>query len=314
VLVIDLDRFQDINDNYGHAVGDELLRALATVLGARGRATDVIGRLGGDEFGVILPHSRPAEATATAQALVGAIRTGCVARVHGRDVYVTASIGLRVVAAGAHAVADELLAEAHIALRDAKDDGRDRVSAIGHDSAKPDRVRARLTWSEQIRDALEHDRLTLYEQPIVALASGAVDRTEVLLRMVDDDGSGIAPGAFLEIAERFGQIQELDRWVIARAVQLLEDRHAAGIDLGIEVNLSGASITDPHVIDFIVSVINRADVDPTRLTFEVTETAAIEEIDRARELSARLADLGCHFALDDFGSGFGTFYCGAGRW
>src|SRR3954469_24077644 len=126
--------------------------------------------------------------------------------------------------------------------------------------------------------------------------------------MLGDNDEAIPPGLFLYIAEHFGQIQAIDRWVVDHAIQLLADRQARGEDCHLEVNLSGATLTDGDVIDFIVDRVQRAPIDPRHLTFEVTETAAIVNIERARQFARRLAGLGCKFALDDFGAGFGSFY------
>jgi EAL domain-containing protein (putative c-di-GMP-specific phosphodiesterase class I) len=169
-------------------------------------------------------------------------------------------------------------------------------------------MRARQTWSERIRDALDNDRFELWEQPIQALERFGEDRSEVLVRMLGADGDAIPPGVFMYIAERFGQVQAIDRWVIGRSIELMAERRRHGRDHVLEVNLSGASITDEGVIDFIASEVANAPIDPTRLVFEVTETTAIVNVERARRFARRLADLGCQFALDDFGAGFGSFY------
>jgi EAL domain-containing protein (putative c-di-GMP-specific phosphodiesterase class I) len=166
-----------------------------------------------------------------------------------------------------------------------------------------------MRWAERIRDALETDRFVLYEQPILSLADARVDRAELLIRMRPDDPDDelVAPAAFLPIAERYGHIRAIDRWVVREAIVLLSERQAAGNRVGAEVNLSGDSISDASVVDYIVSEIGNAGIDPARLTFEVTETAAIGNLDRARRLASQLAALGCAFALDDFGAGFGSF-------
>src|SRR5262249_10641933 len=157
---------------------------------------------------------------------------------------------------------EEILSDADIALYDAKEGGRDRLSVSGDGSAVTDRLRARIGWSDRIRDALNSDGFELFEQPILPIASHTVRASELVLRMRDSDGSMIAPGEFLETAERFGQIQAIDRWVIGRAVKLLAERQASGLELDIEVNLSGGSISDPSVIDFIVSEVRNAPIDP----------------------------------------------------
>ncbi len=306
VVTLDIDNFKHVNDTYGHPVGDELLRTCARALAARVRTTDQIGRLGGDEFGVILTRTAPEDAGAVARELLDELRRIGVG-VGERTVRVTASAGLRLLEPSDERTAGELLGEADMAMYDAKEHGRDRLSVIRLGDLQPERVRLRMRWSERIRDALEGDGFVLFEQPILHLARDEVDRSELLLRMVGDAGEPIAPGAFLPIAERYGQIQAIDRWVVRHAIALLAERQAAGSSLGLEVNLSGESISDASVVDFIVSEIGNADIDPTALVFEVTETAAIGNLERARRLAQQLAELGCAFALDDFGAGFGSF-------
>ncbi|MDA0172671.1 EAL domain-containing protein [Solirubrobacter taibaiensis] len=308
VIAVDVDNFKFVNDTYGHATGDQLLVAIAEALRARCRDSDIVGRVGGDEFGVILPQSGREEADLVAQALLESVRDRVQVMVGQRAVRATASIGVRLIGPGTEHTAEEILSDADIALYDAKESGRDRLSVTGDGGAVTDRLRARISWSDRIRDALNHDGFVLYEQPILHIARNRIESTELLLRMRDPDGGVIAPGQFLEIAERFGQIQAIDRWVLSRAVELLAARHAAGHDLNLEVNLSGGSISDPGMIDFIVAEVRNAAIDPACLTIEVTETAAIVNIDRARALAQSLSVLGCQFALDDFGSGFGSFY------
>jgi diguanylate cyclase (GGDEF)-like protein/PAS domain S-box-containing protein len=308
VIVVGIDTFKFVNDTFGHGVGDELLAAIAETLRQRSRETDILGRLGGDEFGVILPQSSEEEAQLVASSLLDAIRVQAHVRVGPRTVRARASLGVRMIEPETRLSAEELLSEADIALYDAKEAGRDRMSVVLRGGEVTDRLRRRMHWADRIRDALAHERFVLYEQPILGLESGRIEGSELLLRMLDDDGTPIAPGAFLEVAERFGQIQAIDRWVIGQAVRLLGDRQAAGIDLDLEVNISGGSITEGELVDSIVAEVRGAPIDPSRLTFELTETAAIVNMDRAKLVAQRLADLGCRFALDDFGAGFGSFY------
>jgi diguanylate cyclase (GGDEF)-like protein/PAS domain S-box-containing protein len=307
VLTLDIDNFKNVNDTYGHATGDAVLRAVANALLTRVRATDQVGRLGGDEFGIVLTRTDADAAQLVADELLAAVREIRVA-VGNRDVRVTASLGLRALQTAETQDAGELLSEADMAMYDAKERGRDRLSVIGPGDLQPARVRERMRWSERIRDALETgDGFVLYEQPILRLADDTVDRSELLLRMTDDDGAIVAPAHFLPVAERYGQIQALDRWVVRSAIALLAERVRAGRRHPLEVNLSGDSISDTSVVDFIVAEIERAAIDPSLLIFEVTETSAISNLERARALASRLTTLGCGFALDDFGAGFGSF-------
>jgi diguanylate cyclase (GGDEF)-like protein/PAS domain S-box-containing protein len=307
LLVIDLDNFKYVNDTYGHAVGDELIGRVGAVLRERLRDTDVLARLGGDEFGVMLPRATLPEARTVATDILRVMREEAYVAVGERRVRATASVGIAAVDPSAGLTAQELLVEADLAMYEAKETGRDRVGLVDG-AAQQARMSARLSWSERIRDALEHDGFVPFQQPILDLRTGTVGRHELLLRMEGEGGDLIPPGAFLYVAERFGQIQAIDRWVIARAVEILAERRGAGVELALEVNLSGASITDEAVLEFVASEVENAAIDPSKLIFEVTETAAIVNVERARHFAERLAEFGCKFALDDFGAGFGSFY------
>ena len=305
VLTLDIDNFKHVNDTYGHAAGDELLRLVGDALQARIRATDRLARLGGDEFGVILARTDAEGARAAGNELLQAVRDVRLA-VGERSIGITASAGLRTLAAHESASPGDLLSEADMAMYDAKEHGRDRLSVLRPGDQAPERARARQRWSERIRDALEGgaSRFVLYEQPIVRLADGALDRSELLIRLVDENGDLNPPARFLGVAERYGQMQAIDRWVVGRALDLLQRRDGGH---AFEVNLSGESISDPAAVDAIIAAVDGASVDASRLIFEVTETSAIGNLDQARGLAERLTQLGCGFALDDFGAGFGSF-------
>jgi EAL domain-containing protein (putative c-di-GMP-specific phosphodiesterase class I) len=164
-----------------------------------------------------------------------------------------------------------------------------------------------LGWARRIRAALEHDGFVLYEQPLLELGSGAIARHEILLRMVAEDGEHIAPMAFLPTAEQAGLVQAIDAWVIRRAIDLIARQARRGQRLHLDVNISGASVTDPELLAVVERELALAEVDHSCLTFEITETAAIADIELAQRFAARLGELGCGFALDDFGAGFGSF-------
>jgi len=306
VLVIDLDNFKYINDTLGHAVGDELIGRVGSVINARLRRTDTVARLGGDEFAVMLPETPTDQALRVADELREEIGSQSVVG-GGRSMRLTVSIGVSRFGGETKTSAEAVLVNADIAMYEAKAGGRDRIELLDAEGPKT-KMRARLTWSERIRDALEHDRFVLFQQPILELEQDAITRHELLLRMSDDSGDLISPGSFLYIAEQFGQIGAIDRWVCSRAVELLAALQRSGDKLSIEVNLSGASLTDPALTEFLETTVRDSGVDATKLIFEVTETAAIVNIDKARQFAARMAELGCKFALDDFGAGFGSFY------
>jgi diguanylate cyclase (GGDEF)-like protein/PAS domain S-box-containing protein len=309
VLLLDLDGFKYINDALGHSVGDELIMRVAGVLRGTLRETDLVARLGGDEFAAILPEADAETAAVVAEKLLSAIRRqGTVTTSAQRQARVTTSIGVTVFDGSRGMTSEDLLIEADIAMYDAKDAGRDLVKVYRDEERSRERINVRATWMERLRSAVADDRFRLFAQPIRSFDGSGVPWHELLLRYEDDNGDLIPPGAFLPIAERFDLIAEIDRWVLREAVRLLHEEHAAGRDVALAVNLSGRTMGDPGLGDYLESLLEARPIQPGRLVIEVTETAAIVNIDRARRLAERLHALGCRFALDDFGAGFASFY------
>ena len=307
VLALDLDNFKYVNDTLGHNAGDELIACVAELLRGRLRETDTIARLGGDEFAVILPHVDEHQASRVAGDLLAAIRSDALVSTPKGSRRTTASIGIALFGDPHRLASEELLVEADIAMYDAKEAGRDQACVFDADSSRQLSLEARMTWSDEIRAALAEDRFTLYAQPIVPLQGGS-PRHELLVRMLSRDGDIVPPGAFLPIAERFDLVQDIDRWVVSRAIELLGEHGRAGDDVRFEVNLSAKSLGQADLPAQIARQLAAHDVDPGRLVFEVTETAAIGNLERAKQFANRLAELGCGFALDDFGAGFASFY------
>ena len=287
LVLIDVDGFGIYNDSYGQAAGDMLLRSIADTLVHRLRAGDMVARSGGDEFGIVLADSTAEAAAATAQEL-RALLSDCAG-----ESTVTASLGIAAFGPGSDLVGDDVLVAADIALHEAKHGGGNRVSVYRGQNG-PD-----MTWMQRIRTALEQDRFILHAQPIVDLTTGAVSHHELLIRMRDDDGRLITPDAFLPTAERFGLINAIDRWVGRTAVSLAAAGHHVAI------NLSAHSIGDAEIIRIAQSAAEHG-VDPAMLMFEITETAAIANLQEARGFAAALAAIGCELAIDDFGTGFGS--------
>ena len=306
LLVVDLDHFQALNDTLGHSAGDTVVANVARVLRELVRESDILARLGGDEFAILLPRADRAEATEVASRVVGAIREHGAVLEGQRPGSVTASVGVTLLDP-VQAAGEQALVDAEVAMYDAKDAGRDGFSVFGPGmEAVESRTRAKLTWLERIRTALDEDRFTLVAQPIQSLTEERVVHHELLLRMIADDGTLIPPVTFLPIAERFGLIGEVDAWVVRHAIRALAERR--GDDLVFEVNLSGPSIGSPQILAVIERELQATEVDPQRVIFEITETAAVANVAEARDFAERLGELGCRFALDDFGAGFGSFY------
>ncbi|MGO9901190.1 MAG: PAS domain S-box protein [Solirubrobacteraceae bacterium] len=307
LLVMDIDHFKKVNDTLGHSAGDQLIVSIARLLAQDLRASDTIARLGGDEFAILLPEADEAAAEQVAAKIVTDVRENTIMLDGRKPGRVTASVGVTLFHQGVGG-AEDALVNADLAMYDAKEAGRDQVqlyAADRHDRAK---MKTRLEWIERIRATIREDRFVFHAQPIVDLRTGAVCQYELLLRMRVDSGECILPGTFLHIAERYDLVQELDRWVTGKAIEILGQQAAIGRELVLEVNLSGKSLGDGELLELIENELLRSGVPPSSLIFEVTETAAVANIQTARQFADRLTELGCRFALDDFGAGFDGFY------
>ena len=303
LLVLGVDDFRRINDRVGYRAGDELLREVAAVIEERIRETDIAARLGGDEFAIVLTEVSVERARSIGEDLVHLIGSHPFV-IAGEAIPLHVSAGVIGLGEGP-ADAGEALSWAELSMRRAKAMGGGRAIAF-QESLLP-ATRPAQTWSERIREALDADSFVPYFQPILELASDSVTSWEVLIRMRGEGDEVISPESFVPTAERFGLIQELDRWVVASAIAAME-AHEDRPELCLEVNLSGKSIGDPEMLTAIRNQIEASDVDPTRLIFEVTETAAIANLEQASRFGRELLELGCGFALDDFGTGFASFY------
>jgi diguanylate cyclase (GGDEF)-like protein/PAS domain S-box-containing protein len=307
MLMLDLDHFKYVNDTLGHKVGDELIVKAASLLADRLRESDIVARIGGDEFAILLPHGDREAATTLAAALLSALRDWRLTMdpEHGMAARgLSASIGIAMCITGASA--DDLVVNADLAMYDAKEDGRDRwaLFTVG-DAGEQPRMKARLSWLARVRWAIEQRAFELLAQPIVDLRGTATDPMyEVLLRLRSDTGELISPSAFLSVAERVDLIQEIDRLVIEQTLAALA---SAQFPVTLSVNVSGKSIAEPELLATIARQLQQTGVDPGSLVIEVTETAAISRIESARAFAAQLQRLGCRLAIDDFGAGFGSF-------
>jgi diguanylate cyclase (GGDEF)-like protein len=288
LLLLDVDSFSLVNDSLGHEAGDRLLEAVAALLREEARAEDLPARICADEFALLLTRATPTQAMAAAQRLIGLVRE------RGQPA-VGASVGIATFGGSGETVtAEGLMIAADIALCEAKEEGGGRaVDSV----ADPNQ---RLTWADRIREAIDQERIVVYAQPIFDLRKQCVAREELLVRMLDENDDVIPPSSFLPTAERLGMIAEIDRLVLAQAIEL------AGRSQPIAVNVSGASLSEPALIEDVRVAIADG-LNPAWLDFEITETAAIANMRDARAFARTVTGLGCGLGLDDFGTGFSSF-------
>jgi diguanylate cyclase (GGDEF)-like protein/PAS domain S-box-containing protein len=303
VIALGVDTFQYVNEALGVAGGDEVLIRLAELIRGRLRKTDVLARVDGDVFGILVPGASRDQALSLAEELLE------IARRHpfvysGEGIRITLSAGVSSLEGRPLSGAD-FLAEAESGMQAAKQSGRDR--AVAFDPEGRTEADERRAWTERVRQATERGLFVLVSQPIVDLKTNRATQHEVLLRMRDDGGL-VEPATFLSTAERFGLIGGIDRWVTQQAVRLIAAHNKEGRDLTLEVNISGMTMSDSRFPDVVKRELTSSGIDPASLVFEVTETAAVADIEQARTFALSLARLGCRFALDDFGAGYASFY------
>ena len=312
VLILDVDHFKHVNDTAGHQAGDNVIRNIAELLRSRARVSDAVARLSGDEFAVLLPQTDREGAIRFAEDLRREVRLQSTAT---EPTPITVSIGVAMFGGETEDGGEPALVAADLAMYEAKEQGRDRVVLVDEPGEVKAHPRTGLSTSARIRDALVRDRLVLYQQPIVDLRTGKAKRHELLLRIQEENGELLPAGRFIQTAEQFGMVQELDRWVVGQAVAMLDKFYADSNGekkpkppFGLHVNLSGSSITDASVLEFIERLFDTTDAFPGAITFEITETAAIRNFETAAAFADRLTEFGCEVAIDDYGVGFGPFY------
>ena len=304
---VDLDQFKVINDTCGHLAGDELLRRLSVLLKEKLRKTDTVARLGGDEFAILIEQCAITEAWKIAETLRLAVNNFPF-EFDGKKFQIGASIGLVSINENSHDIND-ILSLADSACYAAKDLGRNCVHIYDETDTKIVEQRGQMRWVSRINGAIQEDKFVLYYQTIMPLSSDdSLDYFELLIRMVDEDGSTIPPGAFLPAAERYNLSSKLDQWVIHTAFNWLYDNPDILERVGhCGLNLSGQSLGDSSLLNFITSELIDKNIPLHKICFEITETAAIANLENAVAFIKTLRDLGCKFALDDFGSGLSSF-------
>jgi len=306
LLYMDLDHFKIINDTCGHIAGDELLRKLPKLFEKHKRKHDSLARLGGDEFGLLLEDCNLDNAKKVAKNILHEFENY---KFHWEEKLfsVGISIGLAPLSIN-HLDIYELLSEADVACYAAKDKGGNSIQVYDTSNKKLIEQHGQMHWLLDITDALKNDHFILYFQPIYPLNETGKNENyyEVLLRYRDKSGKILPPASLLSAAERFGTIGEVDRWVIKNSLKWLSDNHQIH-NVRLSINLSGRSLNDKKIFNFINEQITNNNVDPHQISFEITETAAIGSLDAAKTLMQQLKKVGCTFSLDDFGSGLSSF-------
>lgn len=300
LLCIDLDNFKVINDTFGHSVGDNLLISFVAILQSKLTQKHFLARLGGDEFAILLEGMSITEAKNVAESLRLAVESDELCLVIDSVCFnITLSIGIALIDGQANF--ERVLSFADIALYTAKEEGKNRIVDIQENSEKTRLYEYNQKVSE-IKDAIRDGRFILYYQPVFKLGKGIIHH-EALVRMIGTNSEIIYPNSFIPVAERFGLMSQIERWVFAEAIRFLKEN----TKIKLFINLSGNSLGDESLLSYIEKTIKHSGIDPNRLGFEITETTAVKNLIKAEHWISRIKSLGCKFALDDFGIGFSSF-------
>ncbi len=309
LLYLDMDQFKIVNDTCGHFAGDQLLIQLTALLQDKMRATDTLARLGGDEFGVLLLNCPLDQARLIAEQLR---KTAQDFRFSWKDktFNVGLSIGLVPITDNSQSM-EQLMSSADAACYMAKDKGRNRIWLHHAGDAELAIRHGEMEWVTRINKAFEENRFCLYSQAISHLSGREEgDHFETLVRIIGEDDTLIMPAIFIPAAERYGLMPAIDRWVIKTTLDELDKMYAPGTGRTLRtcaINLSGASLNDEQMLAYIHTQLNQHQISPDNICFEVTETAAITNLTKARQFITSLNAVGCRFSLDDFGSGMSSF-------
>ncbi|MGE5443527.1 MAG: EAL domain-containing protein, partial [Ignavibacteriales bacterium] len=300
LLLIDLDNFKMVNDTLGHLGGDQLLTTLAQRLRRTLRPDDLLARFGGDEFALLVEWVSVEEVKAIAERIYGGV-TESHFHLNNHSIDLTICIGIALIDGGLNDQA--VLALADSALYAAKNFGKSRIVLYQGEDDKQFKLAEIGQWASRIKDALREEHFVLFFQPVIQLRSGEIGYFEALIRLRNESGEIILPGEFISAAERFGLMPQIDRWIIRSVLRILRTRP----DLRIFINLSGQSLRDASLLEFTKTCIQESRVTPGQLSFEIIETVAATDLVRVQHWMKQLKELGCLFALDDFGIGFSTF-------
>ena len=308
LIFVDLDQFKVVNDTSGHAAGDELLCLIGDQIAHALRSVDILARMGGDEFAILLTHCSLEHGKQRAEEIRQLISQAELSK-GARKFTTTASIGLVHLNNPGETPADALSA-ADLACYKAKDNGRNRIEIYHKKDVELTARYGEMTWVEKIHTALRENHFLLYAQPVVPFNPQLPPHFELLLRLRDENGNIASPGMFIPAAERFGLMPLIDRWVIRQAfahISQLNARDPANRQHVFAINLSGATFCDKVFADEVRAIFAANDVDYAQICFEITETHAVINLPQAISFIKQMRTLGCAFALDDFGAGMSSF-------
>lgn len=308
LMYLDLDQFKIVNDTCGHGAGDELMRQFAQIMPKSLRQDDTLARLGGDEFGVLLQRSNPDAAMAVAERLRKTVKDFDFIWVD-KTFPIGVSIGVIDLKPGQMNLADAMrLADSACYVAKAK--GRNRVHLTTCDDLEVEHHKGEVSWISRLHAALRDERFVLFGQRIKSLQPqlGRPEHIEILIRMKEVSGILVSPMGFIPAAERYGIMPQIDRWVFRTLLQNFHRLHPSGTQAPIyAVNLSGTTLCDEGFQSFVCQEFVRCQVPPSNICFEITETAAIANLEQATRFITALKQIGCQFSLDDFGSGMSSF-------
>ena len=306
LITFDLDRFKLVNDQAGHIAGDTILIEITEILQSEFAKDATLARLGGDEFAVLLAHSDELSAVHLAQRVINRI-ADYKFNWNNRNFTIGASAGIAFMDSSITA-SSELVSRSDIACYSAKQGGRNQVQTYSAQNSFQTQLNNEFEKLQQLRSAHDNGRLALFLQPIVSAGKDVVpSRFEALLRMRDEDENWISPGEFIPIAEKFDMMPVIDYWVVNSAIGYLADFHQQGQAVSIAVNLSGNTLSNRTCMARLTELVKSSNIQAHTLCFELTETAAIQELETVSEFIQDMRELGCTFALDDFGSGLSSY-------
>lgn len=307
LVYIDLNQFKAINDLEGHDAGDRLLTTIANILRRHSGANAIISRINSDEYAILFEDCNEKMAYAYANSIRHDI-DNLQFRVDNRKYTVAASFGIVAIKPGSEISSNEVLSCAGKACYEAKRKGRNNIHIFNKHDNQFNSLREDAYWIPLIRDALKYGKFKLLFQPVMNIENNKIDCFEALIRMVDANNELVSPDNFIPVSERNGLIQKIDLWVVGRAFDVLAATSRVNKNISFNINISSKSFNESSFLPLVSRKLRQTAIDPGMITFEITETAAVTSYQKGREVLHHLREMGFKIALDDFGSGFNSFF------